>query len=190
MAQKRYDQLIDLVEQAKPATILEIGVWNGVRAMQMAAAALKHSPKVHYDGFDLFEGATDQTDAEEFNKKAHNSIEAVCSRLAAFQNENPAFSFELHKGNTRETLTHHVADFVFIDGGHSVDTIQNDYWAASASTVVVFDDYYRPNVDGECPDIAKFGANETVDSLDGATVLDSEDIVAGGGTVHLAVVGM
>ena len=192
MAQKRYDQLIDLVEQAKPATILEIGVWNGVRAMQMAAAALKHSPKVHYQGFDLFEEASDQTDADEFNKKKHNTIEAVRGRLAAFGNENPGFSFELHKGNTRETLSgvEHVVDFAYIDGGHSVETIWSDYCAVRDSKVVVFDDYYRSNAAGECPDLTKFGANEIIDLIDGAVVLDSEDAVAGGGTVHIAVVGM
>lgn len=189
MKPKRYARLIELVEQTKPETILEVGVYNGERAMEMAAAALKHHPKVHYSGFDLFEDASPETDSEEFNKKRNHSMESVRSRLAAFQGANPGFAFKLHKGNSRETLESHAVDFAYIDGGHSVETIRGDYEAVKESKVVAFDDYYLPNATGECPDVRRFGANEVVDSLDGARIIDTGDPVAGGGYVCLAIVG-
>lgn len=188
--QKRYAQLIELVEQVKPETIVEIGVWNGVRAMEMATAALKYHPEVHYTGYDLFEEATAETDEFEFNKKAHNTIEVVRSRLVAFASKNPGFTFDLVKGNTRETLATITVDFVYIDGGHSVDTIYSDYLGVEDSKVIVFDDYYSPDASGACPDLEKVGANKTVEFLGTyARVLESTDVVTGGGIVHLAIAG-
>ena len=126
--------------------------------------------------------------------KRHNTFEVVSAKLRAFA-ENSAdpgharkFTFELIKGNTRDTLPSYVADFVYIDGGHSVATIRSDYEAVKGSHVIVFDDYYRPDAKGGCPDLKKFGANAIVDAIDGAEVFDSTDPVTGGGYVCFAVV--
>lgn len=185
---RRYAELMKLVEETKPATILEIGVWNGQRAMEMATVALKYSPKVHYAGYDLFDDATPETDEVEFNKKRTLTVAETRKRLNDFANMNPGFSFELHRGNTRQTLTEQSVDFAYIDGGHSVETIRSDYEAVRFSQTVVFDDYYRPNDAGQCPDIVKFGANVIVDGIEGAKIIDTHDPVAGGGYVCLAVV--
>ena len=181
----RYNQLLDIVAEVQPKTIIEIGTWNGVRACEMAQVALKYRYDVHYFGFDLFEDADDKTDAEEFNVKTHNTHESVAARLAQVQRQLPGFKFTLIKGNTRETLKvgDFCADLVFIDGGHSVDTIRSDYEAVKASPCIVFDDYYQGG-----PDTSLYGANQIVDALDGAEVLPSADPVAGGGTVAIAVV--
>jgi len=53
-------------------------------------------------------------------------------------------------------------DFIFIDGGHSIETIQNN-WKYSKQlihdyTVVVFDDFYR--------DIENLGCKKILDSID------------------------
>lgn len=184
----RYAQVIALVEETKPETIIEIGVWNGGRAIEMAEAALRHSPKVHYRGYDLFELATPETDRDELNMKRHCTFENVMNRLMEFARANPGFTFDLISGNTRETLKPIRGDFVYIDGGHSVATINGDYFAVQDSNVIVFDDYYRPDVDGHCPDLEVFGANVVVDSIPGAEVLPSDDPVKGGGIVHIAVV--
>lgn len=180
----RYDQLIPIIENVKPKTILEIGTWNGLRAIQMACAALQHSPKVKYIGFDLFEDATEETDAEELNVKAHNSIADVTATLQAFKDENPGFSFKLHKGNTRKTLKGNVPkrlDFAYIDGGHSVETIKGDYEAVSHAKTIVMDDYYQGG-----PDTTKFGCNSIAESME-TLVLPLEDPVKGGGTVRMVV---
>ena len=54
----RYKHIIDEVEGRQPQRILEVGTWNGHRAVQM----LEASPLAHYYGFDLFEAATEKTD--------------------------------------------------------------------------------------------------------------------------------
>ena len=54
------------------------------------------------------------------------------------------------------------ADFVFIDGGHSVETITSDWlWVSriiNPGAVVVFDDYYKPEREG-------FGCNRIVENI-------------------------
>ncbi len=190
MPQLRYGKLIDLVIEVKPRTIIEIGVWNGTRAMEMGKAALNHRHRVHYTGYDLFEDANIETDAEEFNAKKNWSVEKVASRLREFKENNKGFKFKLIKGNTKETLVSgkHTADFAYIDGGHSVETILNDYEAVIGSKMIVFDDYYLPNDEGECPDTKIYGANIIVDIIEGAEIINTQDKVVGGGYVCLAVV--
>ena len=46
---------------------------------------LKTQIKLDYYGFDLFEDATIETDKEDFNVKAHNTMEAVNKRLEEFK---------------------------------------------------------------------------------------------------------
>ena len=180
----RYNQLLNIVAEVQPKTILEIGTWNGMRACEMALTALHFNESVHYYGFDLFEDANETTDREEFNVKAHNTHDAVSARLAMVQRKMPGFTFTLIKGNTRETMAigTFCADLVFIDGGHSVDTIKSDYEAVKTSPVIVFDDYYQGG-----PDTSLYGANQAVDAIEGVEVLPSTDPVAGGGTVSIAV---
>ena len=76
---------------------------------------------------------------------------------------------KLIKGNTLMTLPNfpkkNKIDFIFIDGGHSVKTIRND-WNQSKklmhkNTVVVFDDFYS----GDKNLIKKFGCNKIIESL-------------------------
>ena len=190
MPQLRYNRIIDLVKEAKPETIIEIGVWNGTRAMEMSKEALRYHHRVRYIGFDLFEEANLETDAAEFNAKKNWSVDDVSKRLQAFKDNNKGFNFKLVKGDSNKTLIkpEQPVDFAYIDGGHSVETIRNDYEAVQASKMIVFDDYYLPNDEGECPDISIYGANQVVDAIEGAEVINTLDRVSGGGYVCLAVV--
>jgi hypothetical protein len=110
------------------------------------------------------------------------------------QQEHPGLRFDLIVGDTRQTLhgCEHRADFAFIDGDHRVDAIRGDYAALASCLVVVFDDYYRTDTDGRCPDLDLYGANTVVDTLaaDGASVqiLPQGDPCKHGGLSHLAVV--
>ena len=99
----------------------------------MALTAFEYSNTFTYYGYDLFEDATVQTDLEEFNGKAHNKLSAVKNRLKEFaehvkENKNKNFIFELHKGNTRETLKDQGEwfDMAFIGGGNSITTVAHD----------------------------------------------------------------
>jgi len=141
----RYDQIIPIVRELQPKVVMEIGTWNGARAIEM----MKQTNGVYY-GFDLFEEANEQTDFEESNVKPHHSINRVAYRL-----DGAKLQFCLVKGNTRKTLPMFRkdnpdvrVDFAYIDGGHSVETIRSDWEHVRAMMnpggVVVFDDYYIP----------------------------------------------
>lgn len=195
----RYAHLLELIDEHKPRSIIEVGVWNGANAIRMIKQALKHHDTVTYTGYDLFEDATAETDTKEFNVKGHNSVKAVAAYIRAETGISPL----LIKGDTNETLKLTVADFVFLDGGHSVETIKHDYEMLATSNVVVFDDYYT---DG--PDTSKYGCNFLFEKFEtGKTpieysdfckqfnfsnktfnILPTKDLVRGGGFTQLVVV--
>lgn len=186
----RYSQLLTLIDQHKPKRLLEIGVWNGQNAIRMINQAKKYHADVEYQGYDLFEDATDKTDADEFNVKGHNQLRAVQAEIKAATDVSPF----LIKGNTRETLSEGMTrDFVFIDGGHSIKTIASDYERVKKSRVIVLDDFYSPDNTGASPDITKFGCNSLVERLKedpGLSIhlLPVPDLVKGGGFTQLVVI--
>lgn len=158
----RYSQLEDLIHEYKPQSIIEIGTHHGHRAYNMCIEALAHNEKVHYIGFDLFDAATPETNERELNGKGAGSARKAMEAMKLINLSHPGFTFELHKGDTRQTLhgKNLVADFVFLDGGHSVETIRGDYEAVKGSKVVVFDDYYVSGAD-----TSKYGCNEVVKDI-------------------------
>ena len=171
----RYDQLLKAVRDRQPTAILEVGTWNGMRARHMLS--LCHKAK--YYGFDLFEDATRETDRLEKNVKAHHFMDRVQDSLAGYD----AYLF---KGNTRETLAHfnEPVDFVWLDGGHSVETIRSDWEnvkrvATLPDPWIFFDDYYSGPID-----TTAFGCNEIVKDLR-HEVLPAKDPVMGGGWVQM-----
>jgi predicted O-methyltransferase YrrM len=183
-AKTRYDQLLELIDEHKPKSIVEIGVWNGANAIRMIKRALRYNTKITYTGYDLFEEATPRTDTEEFNVKGHNRERAVAAYIKAETGIVPV----LVKGNTRNTLVPTFADFVFLDGGHSIATIASDYERVRNSKVVVLDDYYTSDGVG-CPDTAKYGCNKLVSSLAiPFDILTVKDPIKGGGFTQLVVV--
>lgn len=188
---QRYAQLIDLVRQVQPKRIIEIGTWNGERAVEMSRAA----PGVEYIGFDLFELATNETDVAEKNVKPHHSAKDVTDFLTA----NGVNVGMLVAGNTRETFPQFLedhpdkkADLVYIDGGHSVETVRSDFLNAisalkdSDDGLIVLDDYYE-NMPEE--DLEKWGCNKVLEEACVTyQVLPIGDPVKGGGITKMAVV--
>ena len=166
----RYRSLLKVVYRAQPRVILEIGTHRGKNARQMIQTANIFHPVRHieYIGFDLFEDLTPEDLEREFSLQPppRDQVRRII--------EDTGASVSLHQGNTRQTLPRFVedqgrpkkVDFVFIDGGHSVDTIASD-WSSirelmSRRTVVVFDDYYL-NDENEVPGV---GCQSLIDSLD------------------------
>lgn len=178
----RYAQLPPLLRELLPSTIVEVGTWSGWRAVQMALVSLAAGRDVHYTGYDVFEDFTKEFDEHEMNVKPHFSEKEVHRLLSILADVYPRFSFELKSGNTNATLLHESVDFVFLDGGHSVDTIAHDYDAVRTSDVVLLDDYYSLDIA-----TARFGCNEVLRTVQHA-LLPVRDPVVGGGTTQFALV--
>lgn len=168
----RYQQLLSIIDQVKPKLIFEFGTWNGDRAIEMIKAAQKHNPGVQYAGVDLFESATDETDAAESNVKAHFKAEDVHEKIEAATGAK----VNIIRINSRDLTDPVVADFVFIDGGHSVETIKHDFELSKRSKVIVLDDFYSQDENGNCLDTEKFGCNKLVQALK-CSVLPQKDPV-------------
>lgn len=179
----RYEQLLQIIDLFKPQTIVETGVWNGHNAIRMIKQAQKHNRDVLYNGYDLFEEATPETDAIEFNVKKHNTLNEVFSLIHQETNAN----VHLHIGDTNKTLKPTSADLAFIDGGHSIPTIKNDFVRLQSSAIIVLDDYYTLDEEGNCPDTKLYGCNQLVCWLD-HVVLPMKDPVKGGGYTQFVMV--
>jgi predicted O-methyltransferase YrrM len=181
----RYETLLHIVNVFQPRTIIEVGTWSGDNAIRMLKQIERYRDFPKYTGFDLFEGATAETDALEMNVKAHNEEAKVWEHIK----RHTVAEVTLVKGNTRETLRakKYEADFAFIDGGHSVETIESDYEALKHVPVIVLDDYYTGG-----PDIEKYGCNKLAYRLreEGkcVRVLPHKDLVKGGGHNQLVLV--
>jgi hypothetical protein len=158
----RYEHLVHFVAKAKPRSMLEIGVWRGDRSEQF----LQRVPELQdYVGLDLFEEIDSTTYQKESMGKCHPStLQQVQSRL-----ENAARNgtrIRLIRGRTDVTMPQlvqerpHSFDLIYLDGGHSLETVQND-WDHSLRLLrgtgwIVLDDYYlndatrgaKPLVDG------------------------------------------
>tara|TARA_R100000008_G_scaffold85460_1_gene75458 strand:+ start:4894 stop:5484 length:591 start_codon:yes stop_codon:yes gene_type:complete len=160
----RYVTLIEEVAKRKPKTILEIGTHCGNSAIHMVNEAKKHvgrNDDVFYYGFDIFDWGDKEFMESEFNGKRSAKLGKTKLRL-----DKAGINNKLHVGNTKNTLKKfspdRFIDFVFIDGGHSVETIASDWGYVKhlmdRETVVIFDDYYENRDD--------FGCKNLIDSLE------------------------
>ena len=173
---KRYEHLYRTIRAEQPRAIMEIGTWNGERAVRMLNLAGKfHGPgEIHYYGFDLFEEMTPEKFEEEISKfpPIRQEVQEKLGGTGAH--------IHLYQGDTTITMPPLVGnlpkmDFVFLDGGHSIKTITND-WACvqqvmHEGTVVIFDDYWEGREDE--------GAKAIVDQIDrnryDVQILDPQD---------------
>lgn len=154
----RYVQLFDIVNELQPKHAVEIGTWTGKRAAEWYAAT-----NCIYTGFDLFEDGSKENDEEEFNVKGHT----VMVDVARSMEMTGIGKYKLIRGNTRIVLPKMVVggeitdpdiywmpnfDFCFIDGGHSKETIENDFdWVYAnidEGGTIILDDHYTPEQDG------------------------------------------
>lgn len=161
---KRYSNLLKIILETKSRTILEIGVYKGLRSLEMIKAAKSFNNEVVFYGFDMFEMFFEKKKIlqTELSKKPKSLI--VIKNLLKKHAD-----VKLIKGNTLDTLPKFSKkkkfDFIFIDGGHSIKTIEND-WSQTKklmhkNTTVIFDDYYV----GDVKLVKKFGCNKIVKNL-------------------------
>jgi predicted O-methyltransferase YrrM len=171
MKAMRYENLVTEIDRVKPRKIMEVGTCKGERAEMMIRAALKHHKEIEYIGFDLF-----YTPPEgEFSARTQPwSVAEVSARL-----EPLGANVKLIQGDTRQTLPGcgiEGVDFVFLDGGHSDETVASDFAAVMAciesGTPIMCDDYWNYPGGGGC--------NKLVDNLDrdrfSVEILDPADV--------------
>jgi len=149
----RYSNLKLEIEKCKPKTILEIGTWDGVHSCEMISSAQKFNKDIVYFGFDVFEKISEEVRRKELHVKDIQRESTIKARL-----EKSGAVIHLHVGYTNETLPSFTPDtpidFAYIDGGHSLETIQNDWEHVEKlihdDTVVIFDDYYNKDETKGC----------------------------------------
>lgn len=163
----RYEQIIRILQNYPHQTILEVGTHNGNRGIEMCSVNLAKGFPVKYFGFDLFEHGNEQTNIEELNAKGNPRFEDVNKKFAELQSQFPTlFTYKLVAGNTRETLANpdnlpDKIDFVWLDGGHSIETIYSDFEnLKNRADLIILDDYYHSGVDTE-----KFGCNKLTKNI-------------------------
>ena len=141
---KRYAHILIRILFSRPKSILEIGVYQGRRSKEMIEAAKVFTNTVYYYGFDLFDLMNDKTLKKEISKVPLNE-DQIYKKIGKIA------STKLYKGFSDKTLPEFISkqiliDFVFIDGGHSRETINNDWINIKKimknNTIVMFDDYY------------------------------------------------
>ena len=153
---KRYEQLYQEVDMLHPRTICEIGTNDGINAVRLYQRASQYSNDVEYFGFDLFESIDNVTFMKEFSLTVPTKKE-----VDQFLGRKGVRKRHLFSGNTMESLPREKErlpkmDLVFIDGGHSEETVASDWENVKhllhEKSVVYFDDYPNwgigPVVDG------------------------------------------
>ena len=128
-------------------------------------ASLINKKKIKYWGFDLFEDVPSNIISKEFSKYPY-SIDKITKLLSSLNN----VEVKLIKGNTLNTLkklnNDTKFDFIFLDGGHSIETINYDFINIEKNlkknSIVIFDDFYHSNINI----IKKFGCNFLLSKFD------------------------
>ena len=172
------------LEKYKPKIFLEIGVFCGVTARNTCDYLFQvHGNDFNYTGIDLFGGhkkltndeiepkfLKDQKFSNPFKnlyynyilKEDLNSLDSIKKFLKKYKN-----NINLIAGDTN-TVLHQInlqsIDFVFIDGGHSYETVMNDLITLyqnlkGKNKVLLCDDYgkasYIPEVERAINDFSK-----------------------------------
>ena len=145
---RRYKYLFKAIRENKARKIMEIGTWRGEHALEMIQEAKKYfaPEEIEYYGFDLFELLDHENSVKEFSIPPP-PLEIIQNKL-----KKTGANIHLYKGYTKDTLPKVInelpeMDFIYIDGGHSIETIKNDWEYAQRlmheNTVVIFDDYWN-----------------------------------------------
>jgi predicted O-methyltransferase YrrM len=138
----------EIFDHYQPLRICEIGTHCGKSANQFVRYILQTVPNLRYVGYDAFEDVKDDIEfaKQERNGKKHGVKRQAMKYLEDNKAKHPGFSYKLVQGLTQDTLKEASYDFVYIDGGHSYETVKHDYEKVKHSSVIVFDDYNLPGV--------------------------------------------
>jgi lipopolysaccharide biosynthesis glycosyltransferase len=162
----RLENLLDHIKNFDVHEILEIGVWRGDTADLLLTEAVKHSKNVKYSGVDLFFNLMTDNELQKEASLWPDSRENVYKRLSSKFHNVKIELFEGFSHDVLPSLEGRKYDLIFIDGGHSFETVKHDWECArkllKPNGYVFFDDYTNP--DAEIHE--GFGVRRFVDSLD------------------------
>lgn len=157
---QHYRPIFDWLRTHECRNIIEIGTHNGNNAVMMIKEAARIVPVegIHYWGFDLFEDLTKEAHDREFSYPSPGRVQDIEANIRA----QVGATITLTKGDTRETLKDAqgpLMDLIYIDGGHSIETIRSD-WAnvqkfVDSHTVIFLDDYFPDKDDLGCKFLLK-----------------------------------
>lgn len=169
--------LLSEIDKYKPSNFLEVGVYQGVTSRNVCEKLNQiHNKNFKFFGIDLFESTTQDLDKKEMTvkhnkisnplkyllynvilKKDLNSLESVQGLLNKFRK-----NVKLLKGSSKTELQNidlSLIDFVFLDGGHSYETVKSDLEILinklKKNKIIICDDYDQVN----------YGVKKAVDEL-------------------------
>ena len=169
--------LFEQIEIHKPKNFLEVGVFQGVTSRNICEKlSLIHQNQFNYYGIDIFEDSNNLLDDKEMTSKHNkisnplknllynvifkenlNSLKSVKKLLKKFDN-----NVTLYKGLSDIMLPKinmPEIDFIFLDGGHSYETVKNDLFLIlkniKKNKVIICDDYDQKN----------YGVKKAVDEI-------------------------
>ncbi len=171
------DLLLDLILKYKPKNFLEIGVLEGVTSRNVCELLYQiHKDDFKFTGVDLFGIDLLNSNTKEFtpiSNKISNPLKwfffKFILRIEPHSKEGVDFllkkfgnSINILKGNSNQVLNQinlKKIDFVFLDGGHSYETVKKDLQILTSNldknSVIVCDDY----------NLSHYGVKEAVDEI-------------------------
>jgi len=149
-----FKELTVFLNEIEIRSLCEIGTHKGNTAIQLIKYLSSNNKHITYHGYDVFDFAKDNI---EFNRKEKNgkggaSFDYVKNRLDNLKNVITCFDYILLQGLTTDTLKEQSFDFVYIDGGHSYETVKHDYEKVLNSKLIIFDDAINKNAN----EVSKF----------------------------------
>ena len=161
--------LLNHIKKHKPKNFLEIGVFHGVTSRNVCELLyLLHGEKFKFTGIDLFFNNDDEIEKDEYAPKNTfsnplktiyyqyivrlnpYSLESVEKLLRKFKD-----NIKIIKGDSKDILKDiNVGefDYVFLDGGHKYETVQNDLknliQVINNNGIILCDDYNLSYVPG------------------------------------------
>ena len=124
----------------KVGTYIEIGAHRGRSIVTIGGLLKDRVNQLHIVGYDIFDAETPQFHIVEDNGKGAGNIIKCNKILGKLAKRNPNVTYELIAGYTTDTLTERKAEWAYIDGGHSYETVKWDHQKLKESNVIVFDD--------------------------------------------------